>query len=325
MSVATLERTTDIRDVPTLDALYEETGRMNMTPGWVPRKKPILWHEPKPEFVPAHWRYQQSRAALDAAGRLIDVSLAERRNLVLRNPAPGTNFETTRTLVCAYQMILPGEMAPSHRHSSHALRVILDAKGSFSIVNGEKMPMETGDVVLTPGGCWHGHGHDGAEPAYWLDVLDVPLIQLLEPMFFEEYPERYEKAEKVVTDSPYRFKADAIARGLDKAKADPNGVYGPRIELEAPDMPVMSLSVQRLPAGFQSRRHRSTANQVFAVMEGSGETIVGNERFVWERGDTFVVPTWTRLQHKASSDAMLFSCTDEPLMRFGKYYRFEAE
>jgi gentisate 1,2-dioxygenase len=325
MSVATLERTTDIRDVPTLDALYEETGRMNMTPGWVPRKKPILWHEPKPEFVPAHWRYQQSRAALDAAGRLIDVSLAERRNLVLRNPAPGTNFETTRTLVCAYQMILPGEMAPSHRHSSHALRVILDAKGSFSIVNGEKMPMETGDVVLTPGGCWHGHGHDGAEPAYWLDVLDVPLIQLLEPMFFEEYPERYEKAEKVVTDSPYRFKGDAIARGLDKAKADPNGVYGPRIELEAPDMPVMSLSVQRLPAGFQSRRHRSTANQVFAVMEGSGETIVGNERFVWERGDTFVVPTWTRLQHKASSDAMLFSCTDEPLMRFGKYYRFEAE
>ena len=117
--------------------------------------------EPKSEFVPAHWRWEDAKVGLDAAGRLIDVALAERRNLVMRNPAPGANFETTRTLVCAYQMILPGEMAPSHRHSSHALRVIIDGKGSFSTVNGEKMPMETGDVVLTPGWCWHGHGHDG--------------------------------------------------------------------------------------------------------------------------------------------------------------------
>ena len=120
----------------------------------------------------------------------------------MRNPAPGTNFETTRTLVCAYQMILPGEVAPSHRHSSHALRVIVDGKGSFSIVNGQKMPMETGDVVLTPGWCWHGHGHDGSAPAYWFDGLDVPLTHLLEPMFYQEYPQKYENVERVVASSP---------------------------------------------------------------------------------------------------------------------------
>ena len=89
------------------------------------------------------------------------LTLAERRNLVMRNPAPNPGFETSRTLVAAYQMILPGEHAPSHRHSSHALRVIIDGKGSYSIVDGDKTPMETGDVVLTPGWCWHGHGHDG--------------------------------------------------------------------------------------------------------------------------------------------------------------------
>src|ERR1700722_19028268 len=127
--------------IPTLSALYEAAGGLNFTPGWVPRKKPILWSEPRPELVPAQWTYAEAKAGLDAAGRLIDVSLAERRNLVMRNPAPGTNFETTRTLVCAYQMILPGELAPSHRHSSHALRVIIDGKGAFSIVNGEKTPM----------------------------------------------------------------------------------------------------------------------------------------------------------------------------------------
>ena len=141
----------------------------------------------------------------------------------MRNPAPGTNFETTRTLVCAYQMILPGEIAPSHRHSSHALRVIIDGKGSFSIVNGQKMPMETGDVVLTPGWSWHGHGHDGTEPAYWFDGLDVPLTQLLEPMFFQEYPQKYEKVERVVASSPFRFTRDDISRGLDAAKADADG------------------------------------------------------------------------------------------------------
>ena len=78
---------------------------LNFTPGWVPRAKPILWAEPRPELLPAHWTYQEAKAGLDAAGRLIDVSLAERRNLVMRNPAPGTNFETTRTLVCVYQMV----------------------------------------------------------------------------------------------------------------------------------------------------------------------------------------------------------------------------
>src|SRR5512145_2108053 len=67
-------------DIANLDALYEEAARVGLTPGWVPRKKPILWAEPKSEFVPAHWRWADARPALDAAGRLIDVALAERRN-----------------------------------------------------------------------------------------------------------------------------------------------------------------------------------------------------------------------------------------------------
>ena len=137
-------------NISTLALLYEAAGAVNFTPGWIPRNKPVLWAEPRPQFLPAHWSYEDAKAGLDAAGRLIDVTLAERRNLIMRNPAPIAGFETSRTLVAAYQMILPGEHAPSHRHSSHALRVIIDGKGSYSIVDGEKTPMETGDVVLTP-------------------------------------------------------------------------------------------------------------------------------------------------------------------------------
>jgi gentisate 1,2-dioxygenase len=312
------------RDIPTLDTLYAAAGGLNFTPGWIPRKEPILWGEPRPKFAPAHWAYEDAKAGLDAAGRLIDVTLAERRNLVMRNPAPGANFETTRTLVCAYQMILPGEVAPSHRHSSHALRVIIDGKGSFSIVNGQKMPMETGDVVLTPGWCWHGHGHDGSEPAYWFDGLDVPLTHLLEPMFYQEHPQKYEKVERVVTRSPFRFTREDMARGLDTAATDADGFHGARITLAAPEMPPMGLSMERLPSGTKTRPYRTTANTIFHVAEGTGESTVGDKRFSWRRGDTFVAPCWHAISHRAESDAQLFVLSDEPLLRFSNYYRFEA-
>jgi gentisate 1,2-dioxygenase len=322
---AALDRIEAIRSIPTLDDLYREAGRLNMTPGWVPRKTPILWKEPKTPFQPAHWRYDECKAALDAAGRLIDVSLAERRNLVLRNPIPDNNFATANTLVCAYQMILPGEAAPSHRHAPHALRVILDSRGSYSVVNGEKTPMETGDVVLTPGQCWHAHGHDGDAPAYWLDGLDVPLTQLLEPMFYEEHPDRFEKKITPVTSSPFRFTADSMARGLDTAPAHPEGFHGPRITLAAPSIPVMALTMERLSAGASTRRQRSTANAVFCAVEGSGETTIGERHFAWQRGDTFVAPCWNKYTHRATTDAVLFTMSDEPLMRFANYYRFEAD
>ena len=141
----------ELRNLPTLDALQAAIDARNMTPGWIKRPKPILWKEMRSEFVPAHWRYTEAKAAMQAAGRLIGTDLAERRNFVMRNPIPGNEIATLRTLVCAYQSIMPGEKARSHRHAPHALRVILDSRGSYSTVQGEKTPMETGDIVLTPG------------------------------------------------------------------------------------------------------------------------------------------------------------------------------
>ena len=322
---ASLDRPRPSSSIGSLDALYQEADRLMVTPGWVKREKPVLYREPKSHFVPTHWRYQPIRDALEAAGGLIPVELAERRNLIMRNPVPDNAFATLRTLVCAYQMIMPGEHAPSHRHSSHALRVIIDARGTYSTVNGEKTPMETGDVVLTPGWCWHGHGHDGDEPGYWFDGLDVPLTHLFETMFFEEHPDKFEKVVKVVQTSPYRFAADAMARELDKAKADPEGLHGPRIELDAPDMRLMGLSMQRLASGQRTRRQRSTANRVFVPVDGSGETIISGERFAWARGDTIVVPCWHKFEHRATADALLFEMSDEPLMRFAQYYRAEVD
>src|SRR5689334_5942 len=221
----------------------------------------------------------------------------------MRNPAPIANFETSRTLVCAYQMILPGEHAPSHRHSSHALRVIIDGEGSYSVVDGEKTPMETGDVVLTPGWCWHGHGHDGDRPAYWFDGLDVPLTQLLEPVFSEGHPDRNEKAGRLGRPSRFRFNRDESAPRMDTAKPEGEGFHGPRIALDASSMPTMALYVERLSTGTATRAYRTTANTVFQVMEGTGESTIGDQKFAWQRGDTFVAPGWNAISHRATSDA----------------------
>lgn len=310
---------------PALDDLYRQAERLDLRPGWVNRGGPLLWSGPRTAHRPAAWRYADARPALDLAGRLIDVELAERRNLILRNPTPGNDFATCRTLVCAYQMILPGEVAPTHRHAPHALRVMLDARGAYSVVDGVRVPMETGDLVLTPGGMWHGHGHDGDEPAYWFDALDVPLVHLLEPMFYQDHPERFPVATGVAEASPYRFARADVERALDRAAPDPDGTHGPRTTLDTSSVPSMGLTVERLAAGTTTRPFRSTANRVAVVLEGTGTTTVDGLRMTWDRGDTVVQPTWSTLHHRASTDATLVGVSDEPTMRALGYYRAELD
>jgi gentisate 1,2-dioxygenase len=314
----------ELRALPNLDALIAAIGARNMTPGWIKRTKPILSKEMHSEFVPAHWRYAEAKAAMQAAGRLIGTDLAERRNFVMRNPIPGNDYATLRTLVCAYQSILPGEKARSHRHAPHALRVILDSRGSYSTVQGEKTPMETGDIVLTPGWHWHGHGHDGTEQAFWFDGLDVPLTHLLEPMFYEEHPEGWEQVDTVTDVSPMRFAwADTLAK-LERAPADPAGHFGPTIELPAPTMPTIALKVHKWASGWCNRPYRRAANTVYLVMQGSGTSRIGEATFAWGFGDAIAAPAWSRIAHKADADTVMFAMSDENLMRWAHYYRFEA-
>lgn len=276
------------------------------------------------EFRPARWRYAEVRAMLAEAGELLDPEFAERRTLVLRNPKPDNDWATSRTLVCAYQMILPGEIAPSHRHTSNALRLIIDGEGTYSVVNGVRMPMESGDVVLTPGSHWHAHGHEGDEAACWLDVLDVPLTYLLEPMYFEDHPSRIEAVAETVTQSPYRFAWADTQRALAAAVAGPAGAHGRRVHLPTPSMPMMRLSMERLEAGSTITPKRSTANRIYSVVQGEGVSEIGGTSFSWTRGDTFVAPFWNTIRHRPRTDTVLFEASDQPLMEFVSYYREEV-
>ena len=307
--------------LPDLEAKLQST---NLTPGWIKRERPILWREMRSKHVPAHWSYGRIKAYMVEAGRVVGTEQAERRNFIMRNPIPGNDISTLQTLICAYQTVLPGEKAMSHRHSPHAMRVILESRGAYSIVNGHKHPMESGDIVLTPGGCWHGHGHDGSEQAFWVDGLDVPLTHLLEPMFYEPHPEEWEPVVNEGVHSPMRFAwADTLA-ALDAAPPDASEHFGTTISLPAPTMPTLSLKASRWPAGWRSRPFRQTANTVYVVMQGEGQSSIGDAVFDWSFGDTFVAPAWTRIEHHAAASSVLCTISDEALMHWAHYYRLEA-
>lgn len=301
-----------LRSAPNLQALYPQLDRLAIGAGWN-KREPAIWPAPRRNFVPHRWHFRDAQAAFDAAGRLVSTEQAERRNLILVNPIEGNAYATLRTMVVAYQSILPGETARSHRHSPNALRLVLDAgEGAFTTVDARKIPMHDGDVVLTPSWCWHGHGHDGARPAVWVDYLDVPLVQLLEPMFFEEHPDRIQQPIATAPDSSHIFSfADAQAR---LRSAAPDAHFGRSIELGAPALDTLGLHMMALGAGEETAALTTTANNVYTVVQGRGQSTIDGESFAWERGDVIAVPAWRAHRHHAATDSILFRVTDAPVM-----------
>jgi gentisate 1,2-dioxygenase len=310
-----------------LEAVNREVSELELLAGWTDRPGgPSMWGEPRAGMRMGTWRYARARALLERSAPMLTMEQTERRNLILVNPAPDNHYATVRTQVLAYQMILPGEHARTHRHSPHAGRLVLEVdEGAFTVVNGMKIPMNDGDVVLTPGWHWHGHGHDGERPAYWLDFLDVPLVQLLEPMFFEPYPDGFQPPSEDAGDpSSLVFPWSETVARLDAAGPDPNGVHGRRIELGSPALPTIGLHMQRLEAGADTVPWRTTANRQYCVVEGEGATVVGGVRIDWARGDVLAIPPWTVHHHDAPEGATLFEITDAPLQRYCGYLRTEV-
>jgi gentisate 1,2-dioxygenase len=315
----------DLATAPTLEQLYGALEIVGMAAGWN-KPTPSLWPNPTPSFVPAHWSYEHAHGALEAAGRLINTELAERRNLILYNPIEGNTYPSVRTLVAAYQMLMPGEWAREHRHTPNALRLVVDTEpGSYTKVDGLNISMEPGDVVLTPNWSNHGHGNNSKAAAYWIDFLDVPLVHLLEPMFFEPHDKQ---APDTIPPKPDAaklvFPFSETLRRLDAAKPTPEGPFATQIELGEPAMQTIALHMMRLAPGKKTAGFRTTENNIYAVVQGTGTSVVDGQRFQWRRGDVIAAPAWRAQHHEPDGEAILFRVSDRPVMQTLGFYRHEA-
>jgi gentisate 1,2-dioxygenase len=301
-----------------LPALYDLLDQIQVKNGWA-KAVPVIVKEPREVFVPHRWRYADTRAALHAAGKLVGTEWAERRNLIMANPIPHNDYATVPTLVGAYQMVKAGEKAISHRHTPNAMRIVLDtAPGTYTVVDGVKIPMEPGDVLLTPNWCYHGHNNESEEDAYWIDFLDAPLVSTLSAMFFQHHPRPLEDGLRVEAKSPMRF---AFADYAPQVKRQPETVAGVRELLLGPaTLLTFDRVAIHLAAGSDWSVERSTANQIYTVVQGRGKSRIGDREFAWERGDMIAAPGWRDQRHEASADTLLLRVSDEPLMRLLNWF-----
>ena len=303
-----------------LDELHAMLDEVRMKNGWA-KPTPSLYPEPKKKFIPAHWRYKDAKAALHTAGRLVSTEHAERRNLIMANPIPGNDYASVSTLVGAYQMVKAGEVARSHRHSPNAMRVILQGdEKAYTVVDGQAIPMLDGDVLLTPNGCYHGHDNQSEQDAYWIDFLDVPLVQFLGPMFFQIHPQQIEVTTAVNPNSEMRFAFQDFVPKLLNQKEQYPGVK--LMELGPPRLSTFDRFVISLSTQQAWTCEKTTSNHMFVVLSGTGTTQVEDQSFNWQRGDMLAIPSWYVHTHHAKEDAILLRVSDLPLMKMLNWERF---
>ena len=333
------------------ESFYRRIDRENLTPLWEVLGE-LVPPSPRTSCVPALWRYETVRAHLMEAGRLITAREAERRVLVLENPGLRGASSITHTLYAGLQLILPGEIAPSHRHAQSALRFVLEGAGAYTAVDGERTTMRPGDFILTPSWTFHDHGNAGAEPVVWLDGLDIPIVAFFDAGFAEHYPEDVQPVARPERDSMARYGSNLLpVEYASRSRSSPvfnyaydrtraaldalarNGpvhpCHGTRMQYANPatggyPLPSIAAFIQLLPKGFRGKPFRSTDGTIYAIVEGRGKSTVGDQSFDWGPRDIFVAPSWSAVSHHASEDAVLFSFSDRPAQKALGLWREEV-
>jgi gentisate 1,2-dioxygenase len=309
--------------------------------------------------VPSHiseapylWKWETLLDGLMKASETIGIEQAERRAIRLVSPHLPIQ-STSHSLQFTFSIVNPGEVARAHRHNMAAIRFVVQGKGAYTAVAGERFPMEEGDLILTPNWSWHDHHNESEDPIIWLDGLDGPLIQSLNVLFFEEYGKEEQPITRATGESLSRLgfarppKADeAPQRGVpfryswkDTYKAlttmsesERDRHDGTLLRYINPadggyTYPTMSCEIQLFKSGEKTDMHRHTSTALYHVFRGRGRTAVGEEHLEWQKGDSFVVPLWQWHAHEnlADEEAILFSINDRPVMEALQLYREETK
>ncbi len=341
-------------DNESVERLRSDMAANHLVPLWELEGE-IMGLSPRPKTVPWLWRWEELYAIAERAGALVPVERGgDRRAIALANPGQGGMPYATSTLWAAVQWLNGHEVAPAHRHTSQAIRWIIDGAGSYSTVEGDKVFLERGDLVLTPPWLWHDHGSESAERAIWMDALDIPLNNYLDAPFFENYPEESQTVDKQLNGTVLKYGVGNLRPAWEERQvaypplstykwADTERALANLAEVESDPcddvmmefinpqtggsvMRSFSCNVQLLRPRSHTRAHRHTGSSVYLAFEGEGETVIDGLAYEWSAGDMFVVPSWAAHEHRnrdSEGRAILFSVTDIPLLKAVDKYRVE--
>ncbi len=316
---------------------------LNLVPLWPSLRAVLPPGQPRPATQPTFWSYQALRPLLMQAGELTPIEKAERRVLVLANPGHGLdNMKASSAMYLGMQLLLPGEWAPSHRHTPNAVRMIVEGEGAYTTVDGEKCPMCRGDLILTPTGLWHEHGHDGTEPVVWLDVLDLPLVYYLEASYHVDGPRQAVKPER--SDPAYarggvlptpvfersgraypmlRYPWVEARAALQALAADQPALESVQVTYVNPEtggdaQNILGFHAQMLRPGQTLQLPVRSPAMVFHLIEGQARVRVQGTDFDLAEADTCCAPGFsaiTLVNRSATQPAFLFIADEAPLHR----------
>jgi gentisate 1,2-dioxygenase len=335
-----------LEDLP--QSYRDELTALNLVPLWPSLRGVLPPQVPTRKTAAIHWPYASLKPLLLQAGELTPIEKAERRVLVLANPGHGLDkMQASAAIYLGLQLLLPGERAPSHRHTPNAVRMIVEGAGAYTTVDGEKCPMERGDLILTPTGLWHEHGHDGTDPVVWLDVLDLPLVYYMEASYHingsrqDVKPGRGDRAwtRAGVVPSPIFTRSDktypllrypwvdtrAALVGLAEDQPDLECVQVTYINPETGDDAenILGFYALMLRPGQTLRLPARSPACVFHQIEGSTDVVVGNTGesatpFTLVEADTCCAPGYTAAtltNRSATEPAFVFMADESPLHR----------
>ena len=192
----------------TLDRFYEDLRDFSTSPLWLVQEEALV-AEPKSKALPFLWRWRDLQPP-GAPGR--------RPHRHCRRRAPRADDAQPRPQPHGHHQLHVRRPADrharrgcrAHRHSPAALRFMIDSQGGSTTVNGDRIPMYPGDLVLTPNWTWHDHANETADPIIWLDGLDIPLVHMLEAVYYEPYPEDVQPVTEPTDSSLTRYGAGTL-------------------------------------------------------------------------------------------------------------------
>ena len=311
----------DLGRIEDLPAEYRAAlTKQNLVPLWPSLRALLPEGKPRPNTGATHWAYQALRPLLLRAGELTPIEKAERRVLVLANPGHGLDkMQASAAMYLGMQLLLPREWAPAHRHTPNAVRMIVEGEGAYTTVDGEKCPMRRGDLVLTPTGLWHEHGHDGDRPVVWLDVLDLPLVYYMEASYHVDGPRQavkparsdgryargglkptpvFERSSRAYPLLRYpwvdtRAALEALASQLPASEAVQVTYVNPETGADAQN--ILGYRALMLRPGETLRLPVRSPAAVFHLIEGAADVRIGEQPFTLRQSDTCCAPGYTNV------------------------------